>query len=219
MKYIYILLFSLFLLSCAKKEIKIPTLAVKGIQEIHNHSQVWMFFEVKNNDTVANVNRKNTISTTHLVYNIDKRFTLKNIMPSIKNLQDKHANSIHSKEGMFNYFSYSDTISKKLSFLKFDGIIYNTDSLLSKSYIKTNSDIYKKYNNKNLSGIDLFVFTLKDSDNLQDVLKKLVASSMTVHVVESNPSLDENTFISDNHIRYHHLDANSSVGDLTKEIR
>jgi len=79
--------------------------------------------------------------------------------------------------------------------------------------------IYKKYNNKNLSGIDLFVFTLKDSDNLQNVLKKLVASSMTVHVVESNPSLDENTFISDNHIRYHHLDANSSVGDLTKEIR
>ena len=151
MKKIVILLLSLLVLSCAKKELKVPTLAEKGIQEIHNHSQVWFFFEIKNNDTIANVNRKNTISTTHWIFNIDKRLPLKTIIPSIINLQDKHANSIHSKEGMHNYFSYADTISDKLSFLEFDDVNYITDSILSKSYIKKYSDNYKNYNNINVT--------------------------------------------------------------------
>lgn len=151
MNKLYILLFPLILLSCTKKEVKIPTLAEKGIQEIHNHSEVWMFFEVKNNDTIANINRKNTISTTHWIFNIDKNLPLKTIIPSIIVLQDKHANSFHSKEGMHNYFSYSDTISRKLSFLEFDEVIYNTDSILSKSYIKTNSANYLNFYNINLT--------------------------------------------------------------------
>lgn len=151
MKKLFILLFSFALLSCTKKEIKIPTLSEKGIQELHNHSQVWMFLAVKNNDTIANVNRKNTISTTHWIFNIDKNLPLKAIIPSIITLQDKHENSMHSKEGMHEYFSYSDTISKKLSFLAFDGVIYKTDSVLSKYYIKTNSNNYLEYNNINLT--------------------------------------------------------------------
>ncbi len=93
-KFVFILL-SFLILSCAKKEVKIPTLAEKGIQELQNHSQVWLFFEVKNNDTIAVVNRKNTISTTHWIYNIDKRLPLKAIIPAITTLQDKHANSKH----------------------------------------------------------------------------------------------------------------------------
>ena len=152
MKKIFILLFfPLILLSCSKKEVKIPILAEKGIQEIHNHSEVWIFFEVKDNDTIANVNRKNTISTTHWIFNIDKKLPLKTFTSSITTLQDKHANGIHSKEGMHNYFSYSDTISKKLSFLEFDGVVYKTDSILSKYYIKENSINYLKNNNINLT--------------------------------------------------------------------
>lgn len=150
MKKTLIILFCFFIIGCAKKEIKLPTIGEKGLQELHNHSQVWMFFETKGNDTILNLNKKNTISTTHWVYNIDKRLPLKTIIPSIKNLQDKHANSIHSKEGMHNYFSYSDTISKQLSFLEFDKVIFKTDSLESKQYIKDNSGSYLNYNNINL---------------------------------------------------------------------
>jgi len=101
-----IILFTFLMIGCAKKELKIPTLAEKGIQELHNHSQVWLFFEVKNTDTMAVINKKNTISTTHWIYNIDKRLPLKAIIPSIIKLQDKHANSMHSEKGMFDYFSY-----------------------------------------------------------------------------------------------------------------
>jgi len=137
--------------SCTKQTVNIPTLNVKGLQEIHNHSQVWFFFDIKNNDTIANLNRKNTISTTHWIFNIDNRLPLKTIIPSIIKLQDKHANSLHSKEGMHNYFSYADTISDKLSFYEFDKTIFKTDSTLSKYYIKTNSEFYKNYNNINLT--------------------------------------------------------------------
>lgn len=151
MKNLLLLAVSLLILSCAKKDVKLPTLAEKGIQEMYNHSQVWLFFEIENNDTIVNVNRKNTISTTHWIFNIDKRLPLKKIISSIIKLQDEHANSIHSKEGMHNYFSYADTLSNKLSFFEFDNVIYKTDSLLSKFYIKTNSENYINYNNINLT--------------------------------------------------------------------
>jgi hypothetical protein len=150
MKKTLIILFAFFILGCDKKEIKLPTIGEKGLQELHNHSQVWMFFEIKGTDTILNLNKKNTISTTHWVFNVDKRLSLKRIIPSIITLQDKHANSIHAKEGMHNYFSYSDTISQQLSFLEFDNILFKTDSLESKQYIKSNSGSYLNYYNINL---------------------------------------------------------------------
>ncbi|NEW78650.1 MAG: hypothetical protein GZ086_04310 [Gelidibacter sp.] len=149
MKKILLIFLPFLMLGCAKKEVKIPTLAEKGIQEIQNHSQVWLFFEVKNNDTIAAVNRKNTISTTHWIYNIDKRLPLKAIIPSIIMLQDKHANSMHSEKGMLDYFSYSDTISKKLSLLEFDGVTFKIDGLLSNKFIENNAD-YLNYHNIHL---------------------------------------------------------------------
>ena len=150
MKKVFILL-SILAISCAIKEVKIPTLAIKGIQEVQNHSQVWIFFEIKNNDTIANINKKNTISSTHWIYNIDKRLPLKSFIPSLISLQYKHANSMHSEKGMHDYFSYSDTISKKLSFIAFDTIQFKTDSLVSKSYIKKHSENYLSFNNLNLT--------------------------------------------------------------------
>lgn len=151
MKKLLTLLIVISFLSCSKQEIKIPTLNISGVQELHNHSQIWLFFEIDNNDTIAKVNRKNSISTTHWIYNIDKRLPIKTITPTLTKLKHKHANGIHSKKGMYNYFSYSDTISKKLSFFKFDNITFETDSILSKSYIKTNSEAYKNYNNINIT--------------------------------------------------------------------
>lgn len=146
MRKLTLILLTFLMIGCAKKELKIPTLAEKGIQELHNHSQVWLFFEVKDNDTLTILNRKNTISTTHWIYNIDKRLPLKAIIPSIVNLQDKHANSMHSEKGMFDYFSYSDTITKKLSFLKFDGVTFQTIDGMPKNS-EENAAKYQNYHN------------------------------------------------------------------------
>lgn len=140
MKYLLkFLIISLFIVSCTKKEVKIPLLAHTGLQEVKDFSQVWVFFYVKSNDTLAEINRKNTISSTNWVYNIDRRLPLKLIVPALVNLKDKHANSLHSKEGMHNYFSYSDSTSKTLSFFEFDSVIYNTNNQLSIDYVKKNT--------------------------------------------------------------------------------
>ena len=66
MKKLIILLILVSFFSCKKTEIKIPTLPNKGIEKvIYNHSEVWMFFTLNENDTIADINRKNTIATTH----------------------------------------------------------------------------------------------------------------------------------------------------------
>jgi hypothetical protein len=145
----FLILFSI--LSCAKKELKIPVLDEKGIQEVQNHSQVWFFFKTETNDTIANVNRKNTISSTHWLYNIDRRLQMKEVIQTVKQLQLKHHSSMHSEEGMQDYFSYSDTISKKLSFIPFTNVDFKTDNILSKYFIKEFSEDYKQYFNVNLT--------------------------------------------------------------------
>ncbi len=147
MKNFFSILLLIATISCAKTEIKIPTAPEKGIHEIYNHSEVWMFFKTVNNDTIAEVNRKNTISTTHWIFNIDKRLPLKTIITPIEELKYKHANSIHSKEGMHNYFSYADTVLGKLSFLEFDLVNYKKDSFLSKHTVAKDSSIYAKFTN------------------------------------------------------------------------
>lgn len=147
---LYILIFFIAI-GCSKKEILLPRLGIPGVQEMYNHSQVWFFYNVEGTDTVAVVNRKNTISTTHWIYNIDKRLPLRSIIPDISKLKHKHANSIHSEEGMLDYFSYADTITGKLSFLAFDKVQYRTDSVLSKYYIKERPEDYIKYNNLNIT--------------------------------------------------------------------
>lgn len=151
MKKIIAILILLSVLSCAKKELKIPVLAENGIQEVQNHSQIWFFLEIENNDTIAKINRKNTISSTHWLYNIDRGLPMSKIIQTIKKLKLKHHGSMHSEEGMQDYFSYSDTISKKLSFIPFTKVDFKTDNLLSKYFIKEFSNDYKQYFNVNLT--------------------------------------------------------------------
>ena len=194
-----LILLSILLIGCAKKELKIPTLSEKGIQEIQNHSQVWFFYKVENNDTLAiaaDINKKNTISTTHWIYNIDKKLPLKAIIPGIIELKYKHANSMHSEEGMHNYFSYSDTISKKLSFIEFDTTTYITDPTLSKYDIKKNPETYKNYNNLNLifnnSGSfmnDSFI----EQHELKTTLKEFIEFSSEGKQTMLHLNFDENT--------------------------
>lgn len=143
MKKIIIAVVLLLVVGCSNKEVKIPILPVKGLQELHDHSQIWIFFKTKNNDTIADINRNNTIISTHWIYNVDRRIPLKKIANSLEKFKHKHANSMHSKEGKHNYFSYSDTVSKKLSFFLFDSIHFKTDALMKQKITKKDS-VYKK---------------------------------------------------------------------------
>ena len=148
---LFLILISSITFSCAKKEIKIPVIAATGIQEVLDHSQVWVFLDENEGEITANVNRKNTISSTNWIYNIDRNLPLHTFVNTLSELQEKHSGSMHSKKGTHDYFSYSDSESQKLSFLPFDEVEYKTDSVQSKYYIKENRENYLNYNNINLT--------------------------------------------------------------------
>lgn len=148
MKKIVVLILVLSLFSCGEKEVKLPQAEVSVLNDIVDHSPIYMFFEIKNTkDTIIEVNRRNSISSTNWVYSIDKRLPLKLVIPEIITLQEKKANSAHAKVDAINVFSYSDSIKKQLAFFPFTDVVFKYDKDFSKFFIKKNAQIYLPYHN------------------------------------------------------------------------
>lgn len=171
-----ILLFTLLFLfnACQKKEIKIPVSKYKGIQEMTNFSKIWLFKEVIENDTITSVNDNNLIGTTNWVFHIDKSLSLKNVMPILNKFHEKRSKkSMHEIEGFQNYLSYSDTISKVLSFVDISQVTYYLDTIQSKQLLLKNIDYYKNYNNIHVSfGLKTY-FLNENTIEKQDFIETL----------------------------------------------
>ncbi|MGB5420495.1 hypothetical protein, partial [Algibacter sp.] len=117
------------LFSCGSdKVILLPEIGHSEITEILDVSPAYLFYDETQVDSVE-LNRKNLISTTNWLINVDKRLTLKRVIPHIKYLQDKKANSSHKKEGTRNYFTCNDTSIKNLGFIDFTDVRYQNESL------------------------------------------------------------------------------------------
>ncbi len=119
--YFPLIIFLFFLiLSCSKKEVQLPKIEFEGIHEIQNHSSIWIFFDTEDQDTLAVLNKNNKLLNTHWIFNIDKRLVMKKIIPFLEEMQeDRNKDSMHKKEGMFNYFSYADMADNKVALLNF----------------------------------------------------------------------------------------------------
>jgi len=116
-------------LSCQQKSVQLPALDVIGIQDtVYNNSKIWMFYSLKGNDTIVELNKNNSIANTHWIFNIDKRLLLKQVVPKIQQLQAKKEKpSMHDNgEISHSYYSYVDTISNKLSLILFDSVKFIT---------------------------------------------------------------------------------------------
>ncbi len=111
------LIFSLF--SCNKKDVLLPQAHQTIEKDIVDHSPIYMFFKVEEKDTIVDLNRKNSISSTHWIFNIDRRLPIQKVIPEISKLQAKKEASAHSKKGAKNVFSYADTLHKNLAFVDF----------------------------------------------------------------------------------------------------
>lgn len=128
----------LTIISCQQKSVELPTLGVKGIQDtIYNNSKIWIFYKLEGNDTIAELNKNNSVANTHWVFNIDKRLSLKKVIPNVQVLQAKKEKpSMHDNgELMHNYYSYVDTLSNKLSLILFDSIQYVTEKSINRDSI------------------------------------------------------------------------------------
>ncbi|ULC58815.1 hypothetical protein MBM09_12945 [Flaviramulus sp. BrNp1-15] len=124
----YILLFVLvFCFSCNnEKVIKLPETNHSEITEINDISAAYLFYDETQKDSVE-LNRKNLISTTNWLVNVDKRLTLKQVIPHIKFLQEKKKNAGHKNENAKNYFTCHDTSKNTLGFIEFTDVVYHEE--------------------------------------------------------------------------------------------
>lgn len=128
MKYFSLaILFMLF--SCGNQEdILLPKSNVTLVSDVKDHSPIYIFFRTKGKDTLAEVNRKNSIITTNWILNIDKRLPLRLVIPEVMKLQEKKRNEVaHKNELAENYYSYADSIGKNMAFLPFTKVYYKME--------------------------------------------------------------------------------------------
>lgn len=123
----FLIIISLFVVftSCKDKTLELPQVGASGLTDIQNYSQVWVFYEESETGVQANYNRKNTISTTHWIINVDRKLPLSEVIPVLQQIKTKRSEkSLHSAEGMGNYLSYSDVKDEKIALFSIDSIDY-----------------------------------------------------------------------------------------------
>lgn len=127
MKRIVILISLLSLFSCEDKPVLLPQVDHTILAKIEDHSPIYMFFKTEKKDTLIDVNRKNSISSTNWIFNIDKRLPLRLVVPEVIKLQAKKEGSAHKSAASENYFSYSDSIQKQLAFIPFTKLTFTLE--------------------------------------------------------------------------------------------
>lgn len=166
---IYIISFLFLITSCSKKHIQLPLIDFDGLSEIHNHSSIWLFFEKNKKDTLAVLNKNNKIINTHWLLNIDRRLTMKYVVPALSEMQKaKYKPSLHGKEGTFIYFAYANTKSNNISLIEFKP----TNFIISEKQIKdiVNDDQIIKIN---LQKDNILINNvLTDLDHVKNILKE-----------------------------------------------
>jgi hypothetical protein len=119
----------LMCVSCGNKEdILLPKSDTTIVKEVVDLSPIYIFFRVNGKDTLAEVNRKNSIITTNWILNIDRRLPLRLVIPEVMKLQQrKREEKEHRNELALNYYSYADSIGKNLAFIPFTEVYYKLE--------------------------------------------------------------------------------------------
>lgn len=139
MKHIFFLIILSVFFSCGnKKVLHLPEISHSEITDIKDVSHAYLFYDETQKDSIE-LNRKNLISTTNWLINVDKRLTLKQAIPHLKFLQEKKQNSSHKNKEAKNYFTCNDISRKNLGFIEFTGVVYHEEP--SFDYFKKISDI------------------------------------------------------------------------------
>ena len=185
MKYFsFIFLFLFF--SCAEKEsVQLPLSNVTIVEKVNDLTPVYVFFKIEGKDTIADVNRKNTIISTNWVFNIDKRLPLKLVIPQVIKLQEKkRKDSDYKNELAQNYYTYMDSVKKNLAFLPFTEVYYK---------LEQPSDGVGIYFDKNNS--ILVNDSIVKKEHLNDFLKTISSDKPNQYRFSFDKNLDFGTYI------------------------
>jgi len=219
MKYFILLITMLFVFSCEnKKVLHLPEISHSEVTDIKDVSHAYLFYDETQRDSVE-LNRKNLISTTNWLINVDKRLTLKQAIPHLKFLQEKKQNSSHKNKEAKNYFTCNDTSRQNLGFIEFTDVVYYNDA---SGYDVEGSSYYASLSFSNLNDIRIvtsdnkvfqsdrssLIKTINDLFNLNECLIYLeFKDSLTFQEYISIKSMtekfdSENIIISNNEFIY-----------------
>jgi hypothetical protein len=187
MKKILVLILAFGLFSCNEKEVLLPEVDTTVVEKVENLSPIYIFFEAKGKDTIAELNRKNAISSTNFIFNIDKRLPLKLVLPEVIKAVAKKEASAHKDSTSQNYYSYSNSKKKQLAFVPFTKMIYKSEKPKSginfyfsknKIVVETVEFEKEKFENyiENLSVEDLYKcnFCFDRNDSYENYIQNLV---------------------------------------------
>ena len=182
MKYFTLIILSV-LFSCGNKEdVFLPKAATTIVKNVDDLSPIYIFFRTKEKDTLAEVNRKNSIISTNWILNIDKRLPLRLVIPEVMKLQTKkREEKAHKNEKAENYYSYADTIGKNLAFIPFTNVFYKMEKpTILKDLLYFNANGVIKYNSE--------VITKK---KLAEVLINILLKDKIIFCYDENMSYGE----------------------------
>ncbi len=180
MKYIFFLIILSIFFSCGKeKVILLPEIDHSEISEIKDVSPAYLFYDETKADSVE-LNRKNLISTTNWLVNVDKRLTLKQVIPHIKFLQEKKKNSSHKNENAKNYFTCNDISRKNLGFIEFTDVIFKSDNLKPKQVSYDEYIGITAYSSDSLN----FSYSTIDSTKLDRFHKKNILKGIKSNLIK-----------------------------------
>lgn len=119
-----IVLAAFLLLGCGKdKEILLPKSNKTIVKDVADISPIYFLFQEKDKDTLVEVDKQTIISTTNWIFNIDKRFPMRKILPEVIRLQNRKG-SHQGEVKVENYYSYADSIGKNMAFVPFTNVVY-----------------------------------------------------------------------------------------------
>ena len=127
MKGIVVLVFLFLLSSCQNKEVILPQANETVVADVKDYSPIYFFFKTEEKDTLIEVNRSKSISSTNWFFNIDKRLPLRKVILEIKKLQAKKTSSMNKSVTSENYFTYTDTVKKTMAFFPFTKVKYKLE--------------------------------------------------------------------------------------------
>ncbi len=114
-------------MSCTEKIVQLPETENRNITEIVDVSPIYIFYDETKTDS-TDFNRKNMIGTTNWLVNVDKRLTLKQILPHLQYLQEKrNKDGMHKNKNAKNYFTCSNPEIQNLAFIEFTDVVYESD--------------------------------------------------------------------------------------------
>lgn len=127
MKGVVVLVLLFLLSSCQNKEVVLPQANETFVADVKDYSPIYFFFKTEEKDTLIEVNRRKSISSTNWFFNIDKRLPLRKVILEIKKMQTKKTSNINKNVTSENYFTYTDTVKKTMAFFPFTKVKYKLE--------------------------------------------------------------------------------------------